>query len=305
MTHLRMTRQLACAGAWRLLAAAIAATPLVAQQKVDVRHAVTPDFFFRVTGSIGTLRVTGWDRDSLAVTGVLPVGVRMEVGIGGDGLTPARGAKMYIEAPNDAATSTGSLEIRVPRRARVWIKSGTSNVDVRGVSGGLDVNVIGGSVHVAASPRELQVEAMDAAVVIEGTPAWLRAKTASGDITVRGGSADLSLTSVSGSIRVEGGAVERGRMETVTGGIWFAATPSGAGEMAFDTHSGGMDLRLIGRDNFTLLASSITGAVDNQYDNTRVTVGREGRGAELMLERGRESARLTARSFKGTITVRR
>lgn len=276
-----------------------------AQQKVNLRHAAAADVYVRLTGSIGTLRIVGWDRDSVVVTGTIPAGMRMDGGAGGDGRTPTRGVKLYFESASDAVSSAAVLELHVPRTGRVWVKSGTANVEARDVTGGLDINVIGGSIQVAASPRELQVEAMDAAVVIDGSPAWLRAKTAAGDITLRGGSTDLAMTSVSGALRVEGGSVERARLQTVTGAIHFAATPAGAGTLDFDSHSGMIDLLLPPSNGFSLLASSITGEVVNRFDRTRPTTGREGRGAELALEAGNASARITARTFKGTITVRR
>jgi len=295
------------ARAWRLLA--VASVALVstqsagAQQVIDQRYAVAPDISFRVKGSIGTLRILGWAKDSLVITGSLPPAVRMELGIGGDGRTPARGAKMYLESPNDDAASTGVLEIRVPARARVWVKCGTADVEARGMDGGLDIAVIGGKVHVLSSPRELQVEAMDASVTIDGTPAWLRAKTATGDITLRGGSEDLALTTVSGTIRVEQGAVERTRLESVTGPIQLVGTIARGGDVTIDSHSGDIQLVLPRTGDFALTATSITGSVVNRFDTTRPAPGREGRGAELTLERGSESARLAVRSFKGTITI--
>lgn len=276
---------------------------LAAQQTIDQRYAVAPDISFRVKGSIGTLRIVGWAKDSLVITGSLPPAVRMEMGIGGDGRSPARGAKMYLESPNDDAASTGVLEIRVPARARVWVKCGTADVEARGMEGGLDIAVIGGGVRVQSSPRELQIEAMDASVAIDGTPAWLRAKTATGDITLRGGSADLALTTVSGNIRVEQGAVERTRLESVTGPIQLLGAIARGGDVTIDSHSGNIQLVLPRTGDFALSASSITGAVENRFDSTRPVPGREGRGAELTLERGSESARVTVRSFKGTITI--
>lgn len=314
------TRPLIASGAMLRAAVLLAAVPLAATpsalvaqggvkpgqpQRIERRHAVTSDVYFRMAGSVGRLQVTGWAKDSLVVTGTLPAGVRLELGIGGDGRTPARGAKMFLESANDAAASAGVLEIRVPHQARVWVKAGTAQVEVRDVAGGVDVNVVGGDVWVFGSPRELQVEAMDAAVAIEGSPAWCRAKTAAGDVTLRGGSSDLALTSVSGTLRVEGGMVERGRLETVTGAIHFGATAANAGVITFDSHSGNIDVRLPPSDDFTFLASSVAGTVQNAYDRTRPVAGREGRGAELSIERGNASIRLTARTFKGTISARR
>lgn len=289
-------------GAAALVLATGGASRVAAQQKVNERHAVASDFSFRVKGSLGALRLTGWAKDSLVVTGALPPGVRLEFMMGGDGKSPARGAKMYLEAPNDAMASGGALEIRVPLRARVWIKAGTANVEARDFDGGLDISVIGGKVSVAASPRELQIEAMDAGVTVDGTPAWLRVKTATGDISVRGGSADLALATVSGSIRLEQGTVERARLESVTGEIHFLAATAKGGDVVIDSHSGAIDVALPRPGDFLLFASSITGAVENRYDRTRTTPGREGRGGELTIEHG-DSPRLTAHTFKGTITV--
>ncbi|MEP7381020.1 MAG: DUF4097 family beta strand repeat-containing protein [Gemmatimonadota bacterium] len=276
-----------------------------AQEKVNARYATTRDVSFRLSGSIGTLRIVGWDRDSVVVTGVIPAGVRLEGGVGGDGRAPARGVKMYLESPNDLVSSTAALEVRVPRGARVWVKSGTADIDARDITGGLDLNVIGGRVSVSGSPRELQVEAMDASVLIDGSPGWLRAKTASGDILLRGGSDDLGLTSVSGALRVEGGTVSRGRLETVTGAITFAATAGRGGALDFDSHSGRVDLTLSDSSGFTLTASSITGAVENRFNRTTPSLGREGRGAELTMDTGNASARITVRTFRGTIVLHR
>ncbi|MCC6930232.1 MAG: DUF4097 family beta strand repeat protein [Gemmatimonadaceae bacterium] len=298
----RASRTLAAAMALAVIALATS-RPLAAQQTVDRRYAVAPDLSFRVKGSIGSLRIVGWSKDSLVVTGSLPPAVQMEIGVGGDGRSPARGAKMYLESPNDDAASTGVLEIRVPARSRVWVKCGTADVEARGVDGGLDIAVIGGRVRVNASPRELQIEAMDASVAVDGTPAWLRAKTATGDITLRGGSEDLALTTVSGTIRVEQGAVERTRLESVTGPIQLLGAIARGGDVTIDSHSGEIQLVVPRTGDFAVTATSITGSVVNRFDATRPAPGREGRGAELVLERGSESARVAVRTFKGTITV--
>ena len=275
------------------------------QQNIDARYAVASDVSVRLKGSVGTLRVIGWNRDSLVITGTLPKGMRFESSVGGNGTGPARGAKMYVESPNDELASGSVLELRVPMRARVWVASGTANVEATDIAGGLDINVIGGSVRVVSSPRELQVEAMDASVVVEGSPAWLRVKTATGDITLRGSSSDAALTTVSGTVRLAGGSLERARIETVTGAISFAADFAKGADVTFDSHSGPIDLAISPKANFDLNATSLTGNVVNQYDATRPTPGREGRGKNVVVSQGWETVRVMARTFKGTITVKR
>jgi hypothetical protein len=49
-------------------------------------------------------------------------------------------------------------------------QDGKLDVTASEVTGGLDLNVVGGSITVHGSPRELRAESMDGAVTIDGTP---------------------------------------------------------------------------------------------------------------------------------------
>ena len=51
-----------------LLALALSAVPAGAQQRIDRRLAVDPHASIRIFNLAGSTRVTGWDRDSIAVT---------------------------------------------------------------------------------------------------------------------------------------------------------------------------------------------------------------------------------------------
>src|SRR6185295_7451086 len=90
---------------------------------------------------------------------------------------PATGMKFFIEGSTDANVAANKLELRVPRNARVWIKTGSADIDVSGIGGGLDLNIIGGTVRVNGKPRELLVESMDGAVTFSGFADYARIKT--------------------------------------------------------------------------------------------------------------------------------
>jgi hypothetical protein len=232
MTHARSIRAL------RLAALAAALTALTApvagaQRSPPIRRALplAPDGSVRVYVLSGRVSVVGGDVDSVIVTGTAPARQPFHMGGG------PRGVKLGVwDETATGSVAPADLEVRVPRRARVWVKAGqTADVDVREVTGGLDVNIVAGTVRVRGAPRELNVEAMDGSVEIVGSPAWMRVKTASGVITLRGGSEDVALSSVSGAIRVSGGRVTRGRFENVTGDIRFDAAPDRGGALTFDT----------------------------------------------------------------------
>lgn len=277
------------------------AAPAAAQRKVDMGRAATSDVSVRIAGAFAALRVIGWERDSVALAGTLGTNARLEGGFGGAPGTPSRGVKMYIESTDDVVS--GSLVLRVPARARVWVKAGSATVEASGVTGGLDLNVVAGSILVRGEPREVVAEAMDGTITIDGHAAYVRAKTASGDITMRGGGDDAGATTVSGAIRLGSGRWERVRLESVTGLLEFAGELARGASLTVDSHSGPIELRLPPRSDLDVDARTITGAIENGYSKNRPIVGREGRGQELGFSSGLGGAQVTLRSFKGNIRV--
>jgi DUF4097 and DUF4098 domain-containing protein YvlB len=289
----------------RLIAVAGLVAPFASapsQQKVNVHRAAVPTVSVRLGGAISSVKIVGWERDSIALIGALAAGSRMDGGAGSS-TGPVSGMKFFVNADDESATRGNRLELYVPKQARVWVKAGSADLEATGVTGGLDLNIVGGSVRVNATPRELLVESMDGAVTISGASGYARIKTATGDITVQGQAEDLLATTVSGTINVSAGQVERGRFESVTGPIIFASDIRRGGEARFDTHSGAIELRLPKRMNVEIDAASVTGQIENTLTASRPIAGREGRGMELGISSGMGGARVLIRSFKGNVRL--
>lgn len=282
----------------------LVAGPASAQQKVDIRRPVTRDVYVRINGAFATLKVTGWQKDSLVLIGALPRDARLDPAVGSTGGAPARGAKFYVEGTSSSA-ATASLELFVPVGATVWAKSGSATIDVNGITGGLDLNIVGGAITVNGTPRELNVESMDGTVTVSGSPNWMRVKTATGDIVLRGSCSDLGVTTVGGSVNLGNGFYERARIESVTGDVTFAGEVTRAGSLLIDSHSGTIGLQLSLKASLDIEATTITGTITNNLSSRRPTPGREGRGEELTLNIGTGEARATLRSFKGSIRISR
>ena len=283
------------------LAALAVAAPVAAQTRVDIRRSATSTVSVRLSGTFSSLKIVGWDLDSIALTGGVAAGNRLEGGpLNATG--PVAGMKFFIETA-DGASTANRLELRVPRRARVWVKTASADIDCEAVSGGLDLNIIGGSVTVNGKPRELIVESMDGAINFSGDAMFARLKTATGNITVTGRGEDLTLATVSGTLKVDGGGalIERARLESVTGPITFGAGLARTADVRFDTHSGAVDLRLPANAAVEIDAATMTGTIENQWNGRRAIPGREGRGMELGTGSG--SARIQIRSFKGNVRL--
>lgn len=210
--------------------------------------------------------------------------------------------KMFVEDMDERNPAPAILEISVPVKAKVWVKTATAGIDVSGVSGSLDLYVVSGAIKVAGDPADVNAEAIDGSIRIGGSPAWVRAKSASGDVVFDGKSADITLSTVSGKIDVRGSRFEKAKFETVTGNISFDGSFDRGGLSTFDTHSGTIDLGVSGSADFDVV--SISGSIANKLTTKRPIAGRYGRGSELETSSGDGGTRVVVRSFKGPVLLR-
>lgn len=280
-----------------LIACMLTAAPLSAQ-RIDRRIAIEPDASIRITSLAGTIRVIGWDRDSIVVTGTVPTATG-QLYFGGGG----RSAKLGVEPRDAAIPADADLEIRVPSRARLWVKTDRAAVVIEGVSGSVDAYAVSGGILIRGAPRQTYAESMDGPLEVEGDVTWLRLKTADGRIAFRGGAEDAAVTSVSGEVRINGGRYGRIRVETITGNVVFDGVLDRAGTYTFDTHSGSVDLRFLPPVDVEVEVANIAGKITNLITGDRPAPGRSG-GLTLNLIVGQGGGHVMVRTFKGEVRLK-
>jgi hypothetical protein len=211
--------------------------PLAAQQRIDRRMAVSSTASIRINDLVGMVRLVGWDRDSLVVVGELP----------------ARAGQLYFGGSRDAAklglegtdtssvVSSATLEVRVPRGARVSVRGATVSLDAGGLEGDLDFITTTGRLHLEGAPRIVTAETLDGNVEVAGPATSIRVRTAGGTVVLRGIRGDLSVTTVSGAILIGGARVTRARLETVSGEIAWKGAIERGGSLDTQTHSGNIE----------------------------------------------------------------
>jgi hypothetical protein len=291
----------------RFIPVLLLVAPLAAQQKIDRRIAISPDASIRIYNLIGSIRIIGWDRDSIVVTGSVPPGGGSFF-MGGAG----RGAKLGIERQDEMKEGQPAvLEVRVPRAARLWVKAGSASVVATGLTGELECSSIDGSIRVEGSLRLVVAESMDGNLNVAGAIDVVRLKGGGGTITLRGARGDVLATTVGGAIVASDGAVTRAHLETVSGTIAYDGTVSPRGTLDVATHSGDVTLRLPPDISAEFDLGSFDGAI--LYGLSGKSEGKgegkgEGtpkmyRGKPLSFTTGAGDARVIVRSFKGEIRI--
>ncbi|MGZ8378645.1 MAG: hypothetical protein ACXW0Z_15565 [Gemmatirosa sp.] len=285
----------ALAGCPAIVAAQASTRPLLRGQGLDADGAV------RIWNLVGSVRVIAWAHDSLAVSARGADGGQLHFGGG------RRGVKLGVEERGGSAVSA-DLEVRVPRRARVWVKSSTASVTVSGLVGDVELYTVTGGVRVAGRPSTLRVESLAGPVTVSDGADWLRARTSSGAIDVRGAVGDASLATVGGTLALDGPVAQRARLESVTGGVRQRGAVARGATLAIETNSGDVTLHLA-REGAALDLLTLNGRITSPVAAVRDAVRATKQGHQLLLPAekgaGADLGRIEVRSFRGAIVVER
>jgi hypothetical protein len=295
---------------WLAFGLALLGGQATAQTRIDERWPLDPAGSVRIVNPVGTIRVRGWDADSLAVSARLARRAGRFYAAG-DAHVRTLGVDIAVETGGGAGTGA-ELDVRVPRGATVWVKSGTASIEVEGVDGTLDLRSEGGTIRVLGTPQDVTAETMDGSVEVAGGTARARVKTVSGDILLRGASQDLGASTLSGRIVVRaagwqrgGTGVQRGKFESVTGEIRFEGELGRGGVLEVESQSGPIEVRVPASAVADFDVLTIGGTITNHLGDAqpKPRAGGGGKGQELRFSTGPGGAQVTARSFKGAILL--
>jgi len=286
------------------MALLVLALPLTApaQQQVHRRQAVEPDAYLRIyMETEGAIRISGWSKDSVAFDGTADESLpELSFGAAKDG----KSAKGGIWS-DKRGSGTVDLDISVPEGATLWVKTTGASVQIENVTGGVDVYTVTGDVRFSGNPRQLYAESIGGEVRISGESRSIRAKTGNGPISFRGAAEDLTLATVGGTITVDGPRLRRGDFETVTGDITFDGALEPGSSVGFQTHSGGVEIRLPADAGADCVVTTIEGDLQVDFDVPE-SLERDGaQGPEREFTIGDGGAHVKIQTFNGPVAIRR
>lgn len=243
------------------LALAAPAVTASAQTRVDQRRPADADGLVQIENAAGSIKVIGWDRDEIQVTGSL--GARAE---GLEFVTRPRRTRIQVEVQGNPHRVTSDLEIRVPAGSRLQIESYSAAIDVRDVNGRIKAESVTGSIAIAGKPDEVEVESVSGAISISGPAKRVRASATNANVTIRGVNGVIDAETVNGTLEVSGGDFQEGRLETVNGAIRFDGGLIGGATLDVETVNGSVELRLPANLGADFTISSFGGDIDSDFE---------------------------------------
>jgi hypothetical protein len=278
-------------------AVAISAPTATAQDPVLRARALTDTASVKMYNPAGSVRIVGWDRDSIVVRGHVARGEHFY--FSGD----AGGVKLGIrDRADDRAPAACNLVIYLPRRSRISVKTVSAGIAGTDVSGWF--YSVSGSIHLSGSATSIDAQTMSGDLDLDVAVPWVRAQTGDGRLLLHGAPQDADASTIAGTLDVASAAIVRGRFFSVTGDIRYTGAPPSGGLLEFSNHSGQVDLLLPRAVVGFFDLSTITGQIENGLTQLRPASDVAGRGQTLKLNLGRDGGRVTVRTFKGTIHLR-
>lgn len=176
--------------------------------------------------------------------------------------------------------ASGTVDVEIPRDARVEVRSAAGDVSLRDVRGGCAVQTASGDVSIKRAAGPVVVSVASGNVHVEAVEAI-----------------GLEARSMAGDVRARAPLLERVIVETVSGDVELIGALGTAAEHVISTVSGDVELAVAG--GLTVALKTVSGTVECTHPDRR-----EGDGRRRPLVIGSGAARVAVRTMSGDLEVR-
>lgn len=283
-----------------LLSMLLAPQGLAGQERVEETRSVTADARINIQAVAHRVHVEAWDRNEMHLTGTIdPRSQELEVSGSAESLR--------IEIRQEGSTRSsyrGTLEIRVPRGARLSAGSVSGDVEVEGVAGSVRVGTVSGDLRVTGSPSLVQVNSISGTIRLDATSDDIELNTVSGAATVQRAGRRLEANTVSGALEVIAARpLESVKVNTVSGRVELAGSLAPSARIELQTHSGPVRLRVPGGTPAHYEIETFSGNIENGLTADEARRARFGPGRFLDFTVAGGGARVQIHSFSGRVTL--
>lgn len=289
-----------------LLALELAMLPASAQVQIDKRRPASKAGVVSIENSFGSIKVIGWDKEEVAVTGTLAAGAE-GIDLSGDGEEVSIDVEVphaWLYGSGDDSEYRSDLEVRVPKRSSVSVETINGSSSVEAVEGEIQIESTNGGVSVSGAQRSIDIDSVTGAVLVSASGSEMRIESVSGDVTVRGAAREVQISTVSGAIQVSGKDFERAELKTTSGEVRFEGTLAREGGVEIETFSGNAQIQLPQEARARFHLVTFSGQIVNDIGPKPTRNERSNPYQELRFSTGLDEFEISAKTFSGNITLK-
>jgi DUF4097 and DUF4098 domain-containing protein YvlB len=283
-------------------AALLAASPAIrAGTPISERAAADPAGSVEVSNVAGTVRVTGWDRNEVEVTGELGEGnEKLEFAVA-DKVTRI---KVIMPGKSNDVEET-DLVIHVPAASRLSVNTVSADIEVQGLLGAQRLQSVSADIRTAAAGEDVECKSVSGDIAVNGSfkKGLLTITTVSGDATALRVAGEVNANTVSGDVTLGLGETNRSRVRSTSGDLTLAALLAADGKLDAESISGDVRLELVGAVNAEFDISSFNGEIRSCFGPKAVSISEYAPGKELRFREGQGSAQVRIKTMNGDINV--
>lgn len=283
---------------WMVLALLMAPPAQAGGERVDARTQAAPDGVVEIDGAGGTLRIVGWDKPEVWVTGTL--------GKGAEGLElggTSRRIRVDVETSGNPHSVISHLEIHVPAGSRIEVDAMSADIDVLDVTGTVTADTVAGSISVTGTSREVSLESVNGSVDVACACARAHVESVNGSVTVKGAHGEVEASTVNGTLSVVGGSFERAKLETVNGRITFEGELQSQATLDVESVGGSVELRLPAKTDADFTVNTFSGSIRNAWGTPGRNTSRYTSEQELTFTAGAGGATVTVQTLSGDVII--
>jgi DUF4097 and DUF4098 domain-containing protein YvlB len=276
------------------------ALPAVAEEVNRTLDAAS-DGTVHISNIAGEVKVNGWSRNEVEVTGELGRNVE-ELIFERDG----NRVTIKVKVPRNGGRGIESdLHIQVPEASSLDVGTVSADINVSDVRGEQRLNTVSGDINTENFGSDLAIEAVSGDIEVAGQQSDTETdvNTVSGDITLFRIAGSVEAETVSGDLIIDEGSFDRVTANAVNGDILFQAGLRDGGRFQAETVNGSVDVSLTEDVAGRFEIDTFNGKIDNCFGPKAERTSKYTPGWELSFEEGDGNARVEISTLNGSVKI--
>jgi len=263
--------------------------------------AAQPKGVVDISNVSGSIEVSGWDRQEVAVRAELDEDVeRVDVTSAGDHTIIKVVLPQHGSRHGDAR-----LHVQIPKGSELDVSAVSADLTATGVLGVQHLSTVSGDLSSELAGADVEAKSVSGDIKLKGhgEPARLRITSVSGDVHLEHGAGDLETSSVSGSLVISLDTAHSVRVRSTSGDLRFEGRLARDATFEVTSVSGDLNVRAPAAGGFVYEITTFSGDISNCFGAKAQRESEYGPGSKLSGSRGDGAGHVRLKTMSGDISL--